>query len=241
MARREYLKNGIKFDSITSVLGIIDLPWKPYWYGKHGIKECQRIGNEARNKGSAYHACLEHYYKQMKAGLKPAKPKHHDPKVQKCIDLFWKSPERHLIRPIDLEVTCYYDPLQVAGTFDMTNWYGDVLCMSDHKSGKHIPEHGGEQLSALKHFLVYQKPELQGVPIERRIFHVHEDMDRMEVKLYDETNEFENDKTCWNAFLAALYLFRQRKKNPAYSFPEEVQQIMGSLGGNELSDFELEM
>jgi len=47
--------------SVTEVVGMLASPGLMYWYGKHGIEECNRIKKDSQDIGHAVHKAIEGY------------------------------------------------------------------------------------------------------------------------------------------------------------------------------------
>lgn len=61
MPHQEFIKDGVNYPSVTTVIGCLSTAWKEFWWRKVGFAEADRISKESRELGTACHALVEEY------------------------------------------------------------------------------------------------------------------------------------------------------------------------------------
>jgi CRISPR/Cas system-associated exonuclease Cas4 (RecB family) len=191
-----YTLNGEEIPSVTEIIGIIDKPFLRMWYGKNGIRECERIKKESGELGSRVHDAIEAYLR----GDIPAVNSHQETEM---LQHFVRWREFSDFRPVELELKVVSERYRFHGTFDALGTFGDSteLVMCDWKTSSKIDDTYALQLSA--YAAAYE--ERTGIAVKEGLI-VRMDKKEDARKLI-EVKQFKNLPRYFEIFLSCLDLW----------------------------------
>jgi len=145
---REYLVDGERFTSVTTILDIIDKPGLRYWYAKHGLQKADQLKRAAADLGSLAHDFIMH---DLKADLGLAKRIHikqADKRIKPMIAKYYKLKKKWSLEPIAVECVLVSKKHKYAGRCDCIGYvYGDIALI-DWKTGSGIYDEYDLQMGA---------------------------------------------------------------------------------------------
>jgi hypothetical protein len=157
-----YEKDGLLFPRVTHVLSSLGKPGLDRWRGHLGNYEADRISNEAKDFGTAFHAVAAEIGRglYMQRGWQP--PGEFRDMAFAYIDWI----HRYVEKIIQVEFTTYCEEPRYGGTLDlMAVLRGDEHpSIIDVKTSKHTSSDWPLQLSAYKRSI-----EASGTKVEKRV------------------------------------------------------------------------
>lgn len=108
---KEYLIQGKKVPSVTTILDVLSKPGLEFWYGKLGFTEANKQKEEAAKFGTAIHNAIEDTY----TGQVPSIT---DERMKTVISNFTKWSDRYIDSWLAFEKAVFHDELHYAGTAD---------------------------------------------------------------------------------------------------------------------------
>lgn len=194
MGHTPFILNGEPIPSVTEIIGIIDKPFLRLWYGKNGIKECERIKKESGELGSRLHDAIESY-------LKGDMPAVNNQKETAMLERFIQWRNEVDFRPVELELKVVSERHKFHGTFDALGTFGDSteLVMCDWKTSSGINDDYALQLSA--YAAAYE--EQTGIGVTKGLI-VRMDKKGLDAKKPFEVKEFRNLPRYFDVFLSCL-------------------------------------
>lgn len=190
----KYEKEGVKYDRVTSILGIMAKPALQYWFGKHGTAFCQKKLKDTAEFGTDVHLMVEAWCKGQL--VEPRE----DTRKNKLFEKFVRWAEINEFECVESEITVYCDEFRYAGTMDLLCRVNGELFIADIKTAKDFYETFPLQLAAYQYALDY--PE----PVGRMAIRLGREDGKLETKKYeDHAGDLEGFKNA-----VGLYRWKQR-------------------------------
>lgn len=120
--------NGVKYPSVTTILGAKEKPYLKEWQESLGIAKAKKETARCSDRGTAVHEMAEHYLDNKENPTKG----HSAANVRMFNQLKFKLNKINNIRV--QEVPMYSDVLKVAGRVDVVGEYEGVLSIIDFKT-----------------------------------------------------------------------------------------------------------
>jgi len=121
-------RSGVKYPSVTTILGAKEKPWLNEWRTMLGPKKAEKETKRCADRGTAVHKMAEDYLNNLE---NPAKG-HEQPNVKLFNQLKFRLNKIDNIRA--QEVPLYSDILKIAGRVDCVGEYDGVLSIIDFKT-----------------------------------------------------------------------------------------------------------
>lgn len=132
MAHTTLTKDGEDKPSVTQIVNVLDKPYLYRWYGMNGWAACEKMKEEKREQGIAFHESVEAALK-FKFGFEKQEPTW-DESVE--VVLRWADVAK--FRPIDFERHVISAKHDYNGTFDCAGMIDPSLVIVDWKRTSHV-------------------------------------------------------------------------------------------------------
>jgi len=141
---RYYERDGIRYPSVTTVLGIIRRPHLEEWRGRLGNAEADRVAQEAADLGSAVHQTIARINRGERVRPRP--------EIRPIVDAYRRWRDQAVAEVLAVEETVYHTLYRYAGTLDLLVriWGRSLPAVVDIKTSSGIYPEMGLQLAAYR-------------------------------------------------------------------------------------------
>lgn len=128
------VSDGVKYPSVTTVLGCMPNPGLDAWRKRVGEAEAKKIGRRAAQRGTAVHEELEYFLNKEESGKKLM------PNVANIVGAIKEELTRHLTDMVVQEKALFSHALEMAGRVDCIASWDGVLSVVDFKTSNNPKE-----------------------------------------------------------------------------------------------------
>ena len=134
MAHTKLTIDGEDKPSVTQIVNVLDKPYLYRWYGMNGWTACEKLKEEKREQGIAFHESVEAALK-FKFGFTKE-----EPNWDEAVEVVMRWADRVGFKPIAFEEHVVSEVDGYNGTFDCAGMIGDDLILVDWKRTSQISD-----------------------------------------------------------------------------------------------------